>query len=243
MTDYSIYLSESWILDIELAAAPVGDWYGAVVVNGTAHKLEQINDVKYQCKLFGGRVGRCNLATVYVVVGDTTGVTVNSADRLTVTAQSEPWIPQPREWVKTVLELDWDTTFLDLPVIEMQEDMKSRRSIQGLRYIHITLIEGLVKTQSHSQGRYKTNEYPVEIVVRSEGSKESDRLARDGMAEVKRIIEMNWNDILLPEFDYVRYDDDAVPLHIEYAGKYEWRWRIRIMGVYRGRAGTPADPS
>jgi len=242
MTDYTMTLTESYIMRFTLGAAPTGDWYGAVVVNGTAHKMKQVSDTIYEVKMFGGRVGRCTLATVYAIFGDTLGVTTNSADRLSVTTPAEPFIPEPMEWVRDTLLADWDTNFLPLPLVEFQNRIKQRRQ-EKLSPVHITLAQGLVTTEVHAQGRYKTNEYPVEITVRSEGRKNSEALARNGMAETIRVIEMNWNGILHPSFDYVKYSDDAVDMSMEYAGKFEWKWRIRLKAVLRGRAGTPADPS
>jgi hypothetical protein len=212
------------------------------MVNGQAFPIKPRMNKEYYAEVWGGRAGRMTAATVYVVMGDTDGIVLyGGALTLTVSAPTEPFVVQPLEWVKTVLNTYWDTSIMPKPLIYETGEKKAYTQLELVRLIE--LREDEVETEVHGQGQYKTNKYPVEIICRSEHDATSKDIARNILAEVKTVIETYWNDIAYTGLDYVEFsENDGVNMSMEASGRYEWRWNIKIVGVLRGRAGTPGDP-
>lgn len=229
-------------IDIFLTNLPTGTVYGSVIVNNHTFPIMHRMNKEYYAQVWGGRAGRMTAATVYVIMGDVAGpVLYAGALTLTVLAPTEPFVVQPLEWIKTTLSTYWDTTIMPKPGIYETGEVKGYTQLDLVRLIEIR--EGEVETESHGQGQYKTNKYPIEIICRSEHDANSKDIARNILAEVKSILETYWNDIAYTGLDFIEYsENDGVNLSMEASGRHEWRWNIKIVGVLRGRAGTPGDP-
>lgn len=233
-------------VSVTLAGAPTGVTGGDIHIAGgirpVSFGLKRVNDILYRAEVVCGMVGRCTAVPVTVVMWDTGGPVVYGLPlTLTVVECGEPYLPDTGEFVREMLKTGWDETYHRLPTIVLQSEEKAL-SMMDLKHIHITLAAKKTQTKARGCGRYKDTRYPLEIIVRSEGNPNSKVLARDGMAEVQRIIETNWNFLPNPWVDYIEFEDDGVDLSYQAAGRYEWRWNISLVGKLRGRAGTPDRP-
>lgn len=230
-------------LDIFLTAAPVGTVYGCVIVNNQAFPIKPRMNLEYYAEIWGARAGRMTAAPMYVIMGDNAGIVLFAGAplTLTITAPTEPFVVQPLDWVRTTLQTYWDTAYMPLPQIFKTGERKAYTQNDLIRLIEIRETD--VETEPHGQGQYKTNKYPVEIICRSEHDADSVNIAPNMLAEVKTILETYWNDIAFTGLDYIEFaDNDGINMSMEASGRFEWRWNIKIVGVLRGRAGTPGDP-
>lgn len=232
---------------VRLAVASAGQTGGCIYVHGgvkpTAFPLVQVNAITWKAEVVCGMVGRATAVPVSIGMWDTGGPVMYALPlTLTVTEHGEPYLPDPCEFVRGLIEAGWDPTFHKPPVVVLQSEEK-RLAASDLKHIHITLVTKRVEAKARGIGRYKDTKYPVEVIVRSEGSPNSKVLAKEGMAEVQRILELNWNYLPYPWADYIEYDDDGIDLSYAGAGRYEWRWNIKLVAKLRGRAGTNARPT
>lgn len=177
-----------------------------------------------------------------ILIDDDGAVLYGTPLTITVSESTEPYLVEPDEWVKSTLTDNWDTSFIDTPRIIYPYERKALDKQDLIKVIEIK--EGKVETEAHGQGQYKTNRYPIEITCRSEGLESSKGDAKKLMAHTKELIETYWNNIQADGLDFVEFlPDDAQNMSVEMAGKFEWRWNIKIVGTLRGRAGTPQEPN
>lgn len=239
LDDSSITLNESTYLRVTTTGAPNGVFYGTVQVGDMGFRLKAKGSNTYVAELVGGFIHRQTNAPLFVVIADDDGAVVYGTPLSLSVTDAGGYFARPVALIKTWLEQNWDTATGVRPKVTKVRD---EAHLEDLDLAHgvIALQEFVVDTQERGRGDYKDNEYQVEIIVMREGTNQAEDIWEDNVAEVKRILGLFWRYIAQTDFDFITADDDGHDLSDESAGRYEWRWRLRIRAPLRGRSLTSA---